>query len=655
MIVRVMSLVLLLAGGWDAAAAAVHPLSRVRFGQHKTHERVVLDLTKSVAYRILPSSAPEALVVEFPGLRELPAQTMWRTRRHAILRAVRFEVGANHLRATLVLRRPGRVVKHFHMTAPPRLVIDVSNLPKAASVRQAPKSPAPAQRARPPRKKPTAHIAQPKPMARPVDTPAPAAVPVRAEELPKTLTEKQLLAKAEEAWKAEQYEDGAVAYKTFLVRFPTHPQNHLIATRLADILREQGQLLEALHAYAKVVATYPETEGALMSQIRMAELSVTAPDLIHPSMARDSMRYRPYGLPVPTLQQLIREVPFHPLSDVARYTIGVILLQNQKLPAALTTFRELLGRSLDAALRRSVEDKFRLTLQQMMTAHIAHNAYGKALQMFFEHKAALGPGSFHKPELLLPVARSYAGFGLLPEASHIFQMVLASDAVPPKDRQQVVLEHATILAKSDKSTQAQALLTPLEQFPDGTVRHEARRLLGNIALENNRPAEAETYFQPIETLVPDVGEQARIFARLARVYEEQGAFEPAFRTSQQCVERAWRQDSSPLPVAEECLFHTGAMHIAQQQYRAALAVYQSLLQAFPHSEHRDWILFQTVEIYRQLRETPRMQETLRTLQANTRSAFWKRIVEEYANDDEWRERFQERLAQFTMRERGQVP
>jgi TolA-binding protein len=478
---------------------------------------------------------------------------------------------------------------------------------------------------------------------------------VHAEELPKTLTEKQLLARAEEAWKTKQYEDGAVAYKTFLVRFPTHPQNHLIATRLADILREQGQLDEALHAYAKVVATYPETEGALMSQIRMAELSVAAPNLIPESMARDTMRYRPYVFPVPTLQQLIRGAPFHPLSDVARYTIGVILLHKQQLPVALAAFRELLDRPLEAALRRSVGDKFRLTLQQMVSAYTADKAYGEALQLFFRHKDMLESAALHEPALLLPVARSYAGLGLLPEASHIFQMVLASDALAPQERQQVTLEQAMTLAKSGQWDQAQTLVSPLDQFPDGMLRHKARHLLGDIALEGKRPAEAEAYFQPIETIVPEAGEQAKIFARLARVYEEQGAFGPALRASQQCVARALRQDSTPLPVAEECLFHSGALHIAQWQYREALAVYQSLLQAFPRSEHRDWILFQTAEIYQQLRETARMQETLQTLQANTSSAFWKRIVEEYASDNEWRERFQERLAQFTMSERGEVP
>lgn len=651
-IVRVISLVILLAGWWDAAAAAGHPFSRVRFGQHKAYARVVLDLTKPVSYRILPGNAPDTLVVEFPGLRELPAQTVWRTR-HAIVRAVRFEASANHIRATLALRRPGRVVKHFRMAAPPRIVIDVGDLPKIASRPQTATPPTPAQRPRPPGKKPTAHVTQP--MPRSVATLAPAALPVRAQELPKTLTEKQLLAKAEKAWNAEQYEDGAIAYKTFLVRFPAHPQNHLIATRLADILREQGQLREALHAYAKVVATYPETEGALMSQIRMAELSVTAPDLIPVSMARDAMRYRPYAFPVPTLEQLIRGAPFHPLSEVARYTIGVIFLQEQQLPVALTTFRALLGRSLDAALRRSVEGKFRLTVQRMMTAHIAHKAYGEALQMFFEHKETLGPAALHEPDLLLPVARSYAGLGLLPEASHVFQMVLASDAVTTKERPRVVLEHALTLVQSGKRSQAQALLTPLDQFPDGTLRHEARRLLGDIALENKRPAEAEGNFQPIEILFPDVGEQAKVFARLARAYEEQGAFEPALRTSQQCTERALRQGSAPLPVAEECLFHTGALHVAQRQYREALAVYQLIIQAFPRSEHRDWILFHAAEMHRQLRETPRMQETLQTLQASTRSPFWKRIAEEYASDDEWRERFQERLAEFTMRERGQAP
>ena len=61
-----------------------------------------------------------------------------------------------------------------------------------------------------------------------------------------------------------------------LLRFynsrPDREPNHLILTKIGDTYREEGALNEAAKFYNLVIARYPETEGAVISRIRLAEL-----------------------------------------------------------------------------------------------------------------------------------------------------------------------------------------------------------------------------------------------------------------------------------------------------------------------------------------------------------------------------------------------
>src|SRR5262249_38670333 len=144
-------------------------------------------------------------------------------------------------------------------------------------------------------------------------SPPPAASPA-APTLPlppvSTLTATQLLERAEKQWAARQFEAAQRSYTAFLQRYPEHPSNHLIAARVADILRAQEHSRAALEAYAVVIQGYPGSEGALISQIRMAELGTTFPDLLP---AGDEPRYAAYRHPLETLRRVTSDYPFNPL------------------------------------------------------------------------------------------------------------------------------------------------------------------------------------------------------------------------------------------------------------------------------------------------------------------------------------------------------
>jgi outer membrane protein assembly factor BamD (BamD/ComL family) len=169
-----------------------------------------------------------------------------------------------------------------------------------------------------------------------------------------TLTATQLLERAEKQWTARQLEAAQRSYTAFLQRYPEHPSNHLIAARIADIFRAQEHSRAALEAYVVVVQGYPGSEGAIISQLRMAELGTTLPDLLP---AGDEPRYAAYRHPLETLRRVTSDYPFSPLADVARFKLAEFLLQQQDSAAALDLLQQLLRRPLQDALRRDIDNR----------------------------------------------------------------------------------------------------------------------------------------------------------------------------------------------------------------------------------------------------------------------------------------------------------
>jgi tetratricopeptide (TPR) repeat protein len=615
----------------------------VRFGDHQDFARIVFDFEVQGPYRIVSSDASDTIWLEFPTLSRPPEPADW-SGKNSLVRAIHFMAEPPTVRAEIRLWQPGYVYRHFLMTTPPRLIVDIRPGRAAESTR-------------PPRQTPVKSEVQPQPaVARQVVSPPPTPTspppasavprPTPIADIPLTLSAEQLLSHAEHAWASQQYEMAQHAYQTFLARFPQHAQNPLIVTRLADILRVQGYDQEALETYAQVVETYPRSEGALISKIRMAELHMSAPNLLATAAAGQEQRYLPYTAPLPTLQQLIREYPFHSLADMARYTTGLLLLDRHDTAGAFDTFRQLLDRSLSTPLRQEVESKFRETLQLLITEQTEKGEYLAALRTFFTHKAVLSTQELLHPRLVRLVAQSYAGLGLLDEASHLLQMLLATGTLTPEQRAEAVLERATILLENEQVSEAKAQVAELTDFPTDALRRRARRVRGDIALHEHQPQEAARYLQPVAELFATPSEQAQTYARLAQLYADQGEYEPALQFWQRCTELASQDDSVPSALAQDCLLQTGRVHFVQQHYQQALAVYDTLLQRLPESDRRDQVRFAMAECFRELEDGPHMLEQIQALRDHAQDPFWQQIAQEYQDNAAWHEQFKERLAAF---------
>lgn len=358
-------------------------LRGIRFGQQGDLSRVVFELPEDVPYRLEAGSDPTLIRIIFPTLRFTPKLQVARART-GLIQEVRWSTNASQVMADIVLKQPGTVQHAARLHAPPRVVVDIARRNDGEVQKESEGAKGQGTVAAAPR------TTDEPPQEGAATSPQQAASPAAPTPLlpVSTLTSAQLLERAEKQWTARQIEAAQRSYTAFLQRFPEHPSNHLIAARIADILRAQEHHRAALEAYVVVAQGYPGSEGAIISQLRMAELGTTLPDLLP---AGDEPRYAAYRHPLETLRRLTSDYPFSPLADMARFKLAEILLQQQDIAAALDLLQQLLRRPLQDALRRDVEQQLRQALGRQLDAYQRQGAFFDVLRTFFAYKPSLPP------------------------------------------------------------------------------------------------------------------------------------------------------------------------------------------------------------------------------------------------------------------------
>jgi tetratricopeptide (TPR) repeat protein len=535
--------------------------------------------------------------------------------------------------ADIVLKQPGAVQRAERLQAPPRVVVDVvrRNNGEVAQASEGVKGQGTEAAA------PRVADDPPKEGTAPVHPQAASSI-AQTLSLPpvSTLTPTQLLEWAEKQWVARQLEAAQRSYTVFLQRYPEHPSNHLIAVRIADILRAQEHYRAALEAYVVVVQGYPGSEGAIISQIRMAELGTTLPELLP---ADDEPRYAAYRKPLQTLRRLTSDYPLSPLSDVARFKIAGILLQQQDLPAALDLLQQLLRRPLPEALRRDVEQQLRQALGRQLDAYQRQGAFFDVLRTFFTYKPSLPPTETRHPDLLYPLVASYVQLGLLDEAQSLLPTLLNA-ATTPIQRAHMALTQAALFAQAGRDDVVTSLLHPLQQFADLAMRAQALLLLTESAWRAQRSDDVVRYASIGETTLIGTTERIRFFTILGQAYEAQGDINKAIQTFHKCAEVPEAGER-----AETCLLRAAGLQTAQGQHKSALTLYERVLQALPRSD-KEGIFFRIAESHRQQFDKAPMLATFARLREHTQDAFWHKVATEYLEQAQWQEHFQEGLVIF---------
>jgi hypothetical protein len=142
-------------------------------------------------------------------------------------------------------------------------------------------------------------------------------------------------------------------------------------------------------------------------------------------------------------------------------------------------------------------------------------AFFDGLRTFFAYKPSLPPTEAGHPDLLYPLVASYVRLGLLDEAQSLLPTLLAAAATPIQ-RTHIALAQATLFAQNGRDEVVTALLHPLQQFTDPTMRGQALLLLTESAWRAQRTDDVVRYADLGEAILTGTMERTKFFTILER-------------------------------------------------------------------------------------------------------------------------------------------
>lgn len=245
-----------------------------------------------------------------------------------------------------------------------------------------------------------------------------------------------------------------------LLRFynmsPRSEEIPLVLSRIGDTYREENLAEAAGKIYRWAVQHHPDSEGALISQIRLAEMEEQE---ARTASERKAGSREETGEKAPSIRETyeniiknpVQKEAKNPLAALALMRLAVIYQKEGEYEKSLAMAKELLNRFPGQQLKKETEQILLKALQEMLSQSLRSEDYPGAIRFYYEEKDL-----FHKirsPEVFLPMARAFLKVELKEDAAELFKM--AGSLLPDEEKPSDLLYFlAWDLQRQDKPDQA---------------------------------------------------------------------------------------------------------------------------------------------------------------------------------------------------------
>ena len=214
-----------------------------------------------------------------------------------------------------------------------------------------------------------------------------------------------------------------------LLRFynsrPDGELSHLILTKIGDTYREEGALNEASKFYNLVLTSHPETEGAVISRIRLAELKQDGG--VSEANAESTSIVNLLGREKGSAREIYEQIldsSFHQDKKKSLEQLTLLRLanlqQNEKdYYKSLETLRKLFEQFPNTPLKNDGEEALKGTLQAILEKEMTAQEYRNVLNTYEREKDLFN--MINDPSLFLEVARASVNLKLKSMAVEMFK------------------------------------------------------------------------------------------------------------------------------------------------------------------------------------------------------------------------------------------
>jgi tetratricopeptide (TPR) repeat protein len=388
-----------------------------------------------------------------------------------------------------------------------------------------------------------------------------------------------------------------------LLRFynscPEREINHLVLANIADAYRVDGLAGDAVKFYRLVLERYPDTEGALISLIRLAEQQEEGKLEIKKGLTPSvKVIGREIGLPKEIYEDVMNHIltkgKESPLAQLALLKLAIIYQGEGEYDKSLEALKELLKGYPNTSLKKECRHVMSITLNEILKGEMKKRRYGTVVNTYFRAKGRFS--WIDSPDLYLHVARAFQGLELRDMATGLFEKAepLLSERERPAD---LLFQVGGDFLKRDKLREAFSRFDLLiKNYPDDRNAPYAYQMKGQIFFKQERYPEAVEMFSSALRYTLTRGRRTKILMDKARALVECSMHKEALKA----VRKVEREIRGSAPYHSHIYEELGDLYLHLDSPKEALSAFTSAISMETDDAVITMLKFRVAECYNRM-------------------------------------------------------
>ena len=385
----------------------------------------------------------------------------------------------------------------------------------------------------------------------------------------------------------------------FYNSYPERKKNHLILTKIADSYRDEGLTGDAAKFYQLVIERHPETEGALISLIRLAELQEKGELEIERGIAL-SVRIigKEIGLPREIYEDIMNNIlnkdKENPLAQLALFKLAILYQHEKYYDKSLKALKELLKKYPRTSLKKECKHALAKAIKAILKEEMKGERYTNIINIYQREKELFS--LLNSPDPFLTVARASIHFNLQDMATDMFMRAdpLLPDKEKPPDL--LFLISKDLFKKNRLKGALSRLNLLIKNYPTDKNTPYAYQLKGRILFKQKRYPQAVEMFSSALRFRLKRCEKTRILMDEARALMKCNRNEKALKATRE-VDRlkAYCYDRYNLIYQE-----VGDLYLHLGYPKKALSIFNDALEMEKEAENKIRLKLKIAQCYRLL-------------------------------------------------------
>jgi TolA-binding protein len=297
---------------------------------------------------------------------------------------------------------------------------------------------------------------------------------------------------------------------------PEQPDADILMARLGDAYKEEGLNEDAVKLYKFTVDLYPDTAGALISKIRLADYGALG-EIFDPDNVFREMENGAQATAIKIYSDIVESGQDMPLIQLAMFKLGQAYLKNDDYPKAVAAFKKLLETypksTLAGEARRFSDEAVFEEVKRLYDS----NKFSEIISFYTDNKSMVDKKNW--PEIRHYLALAYDRLDNPRESAELLE---ANKDLTDKEEERIYTLGRNYLKLGRYEDAYKVLDQFRKKFPESPRVAESLMEQARVELAQGLDDEALKHLEEAISMDPGLGENVKTQEALGRIYIKKG-------------------------------------------------------------------------------------------------------------------------------------